>query len=81
MGCIPIVSSSGCLPGIIQEGVNGFVFNPYSEEVLYSKLCYLFEKNYDELEAVRSRMINLADREVKDWSDIAKIYYDMIESL
>ena len=48
-GCLPVLVSNkcGCYPDIVKEGVNGFSFDPYDTNQLYTLMENMAEGIYD----------------------------------
>jgi len=74
-GCTIIASKSCSNKEYIQDGINGILFKPKSEQDLSRKISYLLNSAQD-----RKRLVNYNLKKIKDWSfkerakEILKVY-------
>jgi glycosyltransferase involved in cell wall biosynthesis len=81
MGCLPIVSTSGNLPDVIKDGINGFVFKNYTEKGLVKKIREILYMDKSQINKIKSNMIKIAKKEIIDWSVVAKKFLKIIDKI
>jgi len=78
MGCLPIVSTSGCLPEVVQDNKNGFIFKMYSSDGLYKKLLEIFKKDRIKIDKIRKMTVSMARSRWLSWNEVAFKFLEIL---
>lgn len=78
VGCIPICSSVGGIPEVINNGVNGFLSSDSSEEAYYNVLCRFLQ--YTETEIYRIKINCLESFQRYRITEVAKNYINVYQT-
>lgn len=78
-GCVPVVSDTGGLPEVIQDGINGLLHKPEDINDMVDKICLLIE-NREKLAAMSKEAIKrAADFSVEKYNTAIAKWYDSLK--
>ncbi len=78
-GALVIASASGGIPDVVQDGGNGFLFEPGDPAALAETLIYALRLDAAERERIRARALETGQR--LDWTAVAARYAEVFDAV
>lgn len=77
-GCVPVIARGGGSQDLVDDGVTGYLCEPYDEQDYVDRIVMLLEND-----SLRERMrgVGLRSASKLSWDDLAATYFDEVEDL